>query len=402
MILNNLFIFFSALLVFIMTPGLAFFYGGMSSKKNVVNTMLSIFMICGIQIILWISIGYSLSFSGNNFDFIGNLHNFMLNHIYLFKKSSSGNIFNINFINFQMMFSIITPALFIGSVIGRMNFKFLIFFTILWSILIYYPLVHLVWGGGFLSKLGILDFAGGTVIHINAGVTGLVLALLLGKRKNIKEKPYNLAWVLLGTTLIWFGWYGFNSGSSLSFNTTALQAMITTSTAAATGMITWIILDTIFNDSPSLLGTCTGTICGLVAITPACAFVSIKSSFIIGIFASIFSFIFVNLIKPKLNIDDTLDVFGCHGISGIVGSLLTGIFASKSINKSIMYSGLIENGNIKLLLVQILGVSFSIIYTGIMVFIIIKILNKFLKFRINYIDEKDGLDIAYHYEKVEN
>lgn len=402
MILNNLFIFVSALLVLIMTPGLAFFYGGMVSRKNVVNTMLSIFILCGLQILLWIMIGYSLSFSGNNFNFIGNLHNFMLNNINLFKESSNGNISNISFINFQMMFSIITPALFIGAIIGRMNFKFLIIFTILWSIFIYYPLVHLVWGGGLLGKLGILDFAGGTVIHINAGVTGLVLALLLGKRKNQKEKPYNLAWILLGTTLLWIGWYGFNSGSALSFDSTALQAMFITSAAAAAGMIAWIILDTFINNFPSLIGSCTGTICGLVAITPACAFVSIKAALIIGIIASIFSFIFINFIKPKLNIDDTLDAFGCHGVSGIVGSILTGIFASKNVNSSIMYNGLIESGNFKLLLVQTFGTIFSIVYTFIMVFIIVKILKKFLQFRINPNQEKNGLDIEYHNEKIES
>lgn len=402
MALNNLFMFVSALLVLIMTPGLAFFYGGMVGKKNVVNTMLSVFILCGTQILLWIILGYSLSFSGDNFNFIGNLHNFMLNNINLFKESSNGNISNISFINFQMMFSIITPALFIGAIVGRMNFKFLILFTVLWSVFVYYPLVHLVWGGGLLGELGILDFAGGTVIHINAGVTGLVLAFLLGKRKNQKEKPYNLAWVLIGTTMLWIGWYGFNSGSALAFDSTALQAMFTTSAAAAAGMITWIILDIFINDSPSLLGICTGTICGLVAITPACAFVSIKSSIIIGIIASIFSFIFINFIKNKTKIDDTLDAFGCHGVSGIVGSILTGVFASKDINSSIMYSGLIESGNFKLLLIQTFGTLFSLIYTGIIVFIIIKILNLFFNFRVNSISEDKGLDIEYHHEKIEN
>lgn len=319
------FVFISSILVLFMTPGLAFFYGGLVSKKNVVNTTMSVFIMTGLAVILWVVIGYSLSFSGNIGGFIGDLtHPFMhgidLNSLTATKIPVS--IYSI----FEMMFAVITPALFVGAIVGRIRFKFLLWFVILWSIIIYYPMVHMVWSpNGILEQLGTLDFAGGTVVHINAGVTALVLSIYLGKRLDFGKttKHYNLSWVLLGTAILWIGWYGFNAGSALGVNNVAMQATMTSTVAAATSMMVWMLLDMHFVGKPQLGGICTGTLCGLVGITPAAGFVTITGAFVIGIVATLVSYYYCNVLKSKIGADDTLDAFGCHGVSGMVGSIMT-------------------------------------------------------------------------------
>ncbi|WP_413627773.1 ammonium transporter [Fructilactobacillus vespulae] len=389
--INLVFIFICSILVFFMTPGLSFFYGGMVPKKQVNNTLMSVFIMCSIPVLLWVIMGYSLSFSGNNWNFIGDLHNFMLHNVKFDAASTfaSGKINNITYLIFQMMFAIITPALFVGAIVGRMDFKFLISFVILWSIFIYYPMVHMVWGGGFLQSFGALDFAGGLVVHINAGITALVLAWFLGPRL-IKQtgSPANLSWVVLGTSMLWVGWYGFNAGSALGMNGIAMQAMLTTTVATATAMLVWICLDVFMKRNASLIGICTGAVCGLVAITPACGYVTISGAMAIGLVATATSYFFINEIKPIIKVDDTLDAFGCHGISGIVGSIMTGLFATKTVNPDIAENGLFEGGGWHLLGIQVGATLITIAFTLVVATIIVKVLKLVIRMRISKEEER--------------
>lgn len=341
---NTLFVMIASILVFLMTPGLAFFYGGLVSRRNIVNTFMSVFFVCGLSVLLWVAVGWSLSFSGNG-AIVGNLHQLMMHGTNL-KQLTTGKIPVGIFSIFEMMFALITPALFVGAIVGRVRFKFLTFFIICWSILIYYPLVHLVWGGGLLSKLGTLDFAGGTVVHINAGVTALVLSAMIGPRLHTKDSdgPADRSWVLLGTTLLWIGWDGFNAGSALAVNSIAMQAFLTTTVAAAAAMVTWQLLEIYTEGHTTLVGTCTGVLCGLVGITPACGYVTLTGALIIGIGSSLISGWFITKIKPRLKVDDTLDAFGCHGVSGIWGSIATGLFATHTVNPAVTHDGLLMGG----------------------------------------------------------
>ncbi|MCK8607067.1 ammonium transporter [Apilactobacillus ozensis] len=401
---STVFMFLASILVLFMTPGLAFFYGGLVSRKNVVNTMLSVFFITGISILLWILVGYSLSFEGDYYGMIGNFkHVFMngidLNSLTTYKIPTS--IYSI----FEMFFAIISPALFVGAVVGRIKFKFLAFFIILWSLFIYYPMVHMVWStNGFLAKLGTLDFAGGTVVHINAGVTAFVLSAFLGRRikKNLNSNShYNLPWILLGTTILWIGWYGFNAGSAFGLNNVAMQATVTTTVAAAASMVSWVILDIIFVKKPQLIGACTGTLCGLVGITPSAGYVTVFGSFIIGICATLASYLFVNYLKAKIGVDDALDAFGCHGVSGILGSIMTGLFATKSVNSAVIHNGLFYGGGFKLLGVQTFATVLTILFVAIFTAIIILFLKLFMPMRVNHKDEVVGLDRSEHGEDAD-
>lgn len=401
---NTVFLIFSSVLVLFMTPGLAFFYGGLGSKKNVVNTMTSVYIMCGLAVLLWILVGYSLSFVGDAGGFFGSLNGFLLHGVKLTALTST-RIPTSLYLLFQMMFAVITPALFVGAVVGRMRFRFLLAFTALWSIFIYYPLVHMVWDNGFLAKLGVIDFAGGTVVHIDAGITALVLAYVLGKRESVKkgeeEKHYNLSWALIGTTILWIGWYGFNDGSALAADQIAVQAFLTTTVATAASMITWMFVEMIAKGKPSLSGICNGTLCGLVGITPATGYVTVAGSFWIGLISALASYFFVTKIKKRIGLDDALDAFGCHGVCGIVGSILTGVFATRTVNPSISLNGLFYGGGVHLFSLQIFATLFAVVFAGVISLIIVAVLKPFIKMRVDPAEEKTGLDMGEHGEDAD-
>jgi Amt family ammonium transporter len=366
--------------------------------------MLSVFIMTGVAIVLWIVVGYSLSFSGNIGGVIGNVQNFFMNGVDLTALTATKiptGIFSV----FEMMFAIITPALFVGAVVGRIKFNFLLVFLILWSIIIYYPMVHLVWSPhGILYGLGVLDFAGGTVVHINAGVTAFVLSAFLGKRIKFGDRPhnhYNLPWVLLGATILWIGWYGFNAGSALGVDNIAAQATITTTMSTGTAMVTWMILDMVISGKPTLVGVCTGTLCGLVGITPACGFVTIAGSFWIGMFSTFASYFFVNYLKDRIGVDDALDAFGCHGVSGIVGSVATGLFATKTVNPIVTHNGVFYGGGFHQFGIQLLATAVTIVFVIIAASIIIKGLSLIMPMRVDRKEEELGLDQGEHGEEAD-
>lgn len=391
--INTLFIIVASILVLIMTPGLALFYGGQVSKRNSVNTMLTVLLPCGLSVALWLICGYSLSFSGGAHQLIGNLNHVLMRGIPLTALTVTKlpvPLFSL----FQMMFAIITPALFVGAVVGRMRFGYLVVFITFWSLLVYYPLVHLVWGGGFLADWGTLDFAGGTVVHINAGITALVLASRVGARKQPQTRHVNLAAVLLGTTLLWLGWYGFNAGSALALNNAAVIATITTTISASLALLSWLSLEYLTTKKVTLLGACTGTVCGLVAITPAAGYVDVIGAMGIGIGASLVSFSYIRYLKPYFKIDDALDVFGCHGMSGIWGSIATGLFATRQ--------GLLYTGSWRQLGIQILATGFTIIFTWLMALLLTKILALLIPMRVSPHTEEVGLDQSLHDEHLVN
>ena len=357
----------SSALVFIMTPGLAFFYGGLVKRKNIINTIMSSAMMMGIGSILWVLIGFSLSFSGDNAGIIGDLKWLGLS-FNGFTDSTLPYPNTLSFAIFQMMFAIITPALITGAIAERMKFSSLVIFSTVWSFIVYYPLAHMVWGGGLLFQIGSVDFAGGNVVHISSGVSALVLTLLLGKRSHFGRAtyhPHNVTYVFLGAALLWFGWFGFNGGSALGANELAVHAMITTNTAAASAMLSWLFIEKIKNGKPTLVGASTGMVIGLVAITPGAGFVPIWASIVIGALVSPISYFFITAVKKKFRYDDALDVFGCHGIGGIWGGIATGIFAQTSINPQAAWNGL-AFGDIHLFLAQLeaIGITIAIAVVG--------------------------------------
>ncbi|MCD2256125.1 ammonium transporter [Agrilactobacillus fermenti] len=400
---NTAFVLTSSILVLFMTPGLAFFYGGLVSRRNVVNTMFSVFFICGIAALLWVAFGYDLSFNNNIGGIVGTVSHWFLGGLNL-AALTTNKIPTGVYMLFQLMFAIITPALFVGAVVGRLRFNFLMWFIVLWSLFVYYPLVHMVWSPhGLLAGLGVLDFAGGTVVHINAGITALVLSIFLGKRLDYgkQEEHYNIPWVLLGTAILWIGWYGFNAGSALGINNVAVQAAITSTVSTAAAMITWMVLDIIRTGKPTLVGVCTGTLCGLVGITPAAGYVTVAGSFWIGLIATSVSYLWVNVIKGKIGVDDTLDAFGCHGVSGIVGSILTGVFATKAVNPLVTHEGLIYGGSAHLFMGQLLGTVITIVIVAVMVTAITAGLRLVVRMRVDEAEERTGLDMGEHGEAVD-
>jgi len=390
-------------LVFIMTPGLAFFYGGMVHRKNVLSTMIKSVVAAGVVGVLWIVVGYSLCFGESINSFIGN----PFTHLF-FKDVASSEPWSLAptiprtlFAFFQLMFAVITPGLVVGAVAERIRFTSYILFTVLFSIFVYAPLAHWTWHPeGFLFKMGALDFAGGTVVHISAGCAALAGALVLKRRKvhleNKEIPPANIPYVLIGTGLLWFGWFGFNAGSALAANSLAVSAFATTNTAAAAAGLAWMFFDVARNRKPSVLGFCIGAVVGLVAITPAAGFVSISQSIFIGVFAAIVSNIAVHL-KSKSRLDDTLDVFPCHGIGGIVGVLMTGIFASKMINPA-GNDGLLF-GNFEFLFTQVKALIISATFSFVVSFLIFKLINFIEPIRVSIEDEELGLDQSQHAEK---
>jgi Amt family ammonium transporter len=397
------FIIICTALVFIMTPGLAFFYGGMVHRKNILSTMIKSVVATGVVGVLWIVVGYSLCFGEDIHGFIGN----PLTHLFFKDVASEGpwslapTIPRTLFAFFQLMFAVITPGLVVGAVAERIKFTSYILFTVLFSIFVYAPLAHWTWHpDGFLFQLGALDFAGGTVVHISAGCAALAGAMVLKRRKvHLDHKeipPSNIPYVLIGTGLLWFGWFGFNAGSALSANSLAVSAFATTNTAAAAAGVMWMFFDVVRGKKPSVLGFCIGAVVGLVAITPAAGYVSIPHSIFIGAIASLISNIAVS-IKSKSSLDDTLDVFPCHGIGGMVGVLMTGIFASKLINPA-GNDGLFF-GNVDFFLIQLKTLAITAIYSFTVSYAIFKLVNFIDPIRVSEEEEELGLDESQHSEK---
>ena len=385
----------STCLVLLMTvPGVALLYGGMVGKKNIISTITQTFMITCLVTLLWFIVGYSLAFSEGSFNtFVGGFSNLFLKGVGV--DSLSGTIPESVFVVFQLTFAIITAALICGAVAERMNFSALLIFIAIWILLVYAPICHMVWGGGLLASLGVLDFAGGTVVHINCGVAGLVAAIVLGSRKQ-RSRPHNLLLSLIGTSLLWVGWFGFNAGSAVAANGSAGMAMLVTQIATATAGLAWMFAEWCFGKKPSLLGILSGAIAGLVAITPAAGFVGPVGAFFIGLVAGIVCYWASTKLKNKLGYDDSLDVFGIHGVGGTVGAILTGIFAKEAIGGA---AGLLE-GNTGQLWLQFIGVSFTIVYTGVLTYVILKIVNLITPLRATLEEETQGLDLNQHGEQV--
>lgn len=392
-----------AAFVFFMTPGLAFFYGGLVRRKNVVNTMMARVAIMGLSVFMWTLFGYSLAFGGNHGGIIGDFRWFGLENVGMEAGPYADTIPHLVFCAFQMMFAMITPALITGALVGRMKFKALFIFIALWSIVVYYPLAHMVWGeGGLLAEIGSVDFAGGDVVHISSGVSALVLAIILGRRKGYERVTYrihNIPFVVLGATILWFGWFGFNAGSALGANGLAAHAFMTSAISSATALLSWMLLDVINDKKTTLVGASTGLVLGLVAITPGAGFVPIWSSFIIGALVSPICYYGVILVKKIIKIDDALDAFGCHGIGGIWGGIATGIFGKSSINSVAKWDGLVF-GDWRLFAAQIEGIAITILIAVVGTLICAGIVRIFTPLRVTLREEQIGLDITQHGESA--
>lgn len=400
---NTAFMMICTALVFFMTPGLAFFYGGLVRRKNVCNTMMACVTIMGLSVLLWTMFGYSLSFGGNHAGIIGDFRWAFLNDVGWEAGPYADTIPHLVFAAFQMMFAMITPALITGAVVGRMRFKALFAFIALWSFLVYYPMAHMVWGeGGFLAAIGSVDFAGGNVVHISSGVSALVLATYLGRRKGYEKTSYrihNIPFVVLGASLLWFGWFGFNAGSALAADGLAAHAFMTSAISSAAALVSWMLIDVIKDGKPTLVGASTGLVVGLVAITPGAGFVPIWSSYIIGALVSPICYFTMNFIKHKLKIDDALDAFGCHGIGGVWGGIATGLFAKTSINSVARWDGLVF-GNVHLFVAQVLSIIITAAVAVVGTLICIGIIRIFTPLRVNQKEEALGLDISQHGENA--
>jgi Amt family ammonium transporter len=386
-------------LVFIMTPGLALFYGGLGRRKNVVSSMMNSVFIMGVGVILWFLVGYSIAFGGEGM-VIGGFDKLALLHVE--QDSLTGTIPEYVFIAFQMMFAIIAAAIITGSLAGRMKFKALLPFIVLWSLVVYYPMAHMVWGqGGLLGEgwLGSIDFAGGNVVHIASGVSGLVLCILLGRRQGFEHHAYrihNIPFVMLGMALLWIGWFGFNAGSALAADGLAAHAFMATAVAAGTGMISWLCMDMFLNKKPTLVGACTGALAGLVGITPGAGFVPIWAAFIIGVVVSPLCFGAIVVITRKLMLDDALDAFGIHGIGGIVGGILAGIFADPAVGE---IAGL-AFANPALLGKQLVAILISIAVAAVGTLLCAGAVRIFTPLRVDRKDELMGLDLSEHGENA--
>ncbi|HEM3620291.1 ammonium transporter [Streptococcus parasuis] len=386
-------------LVFLMTPALAFFYGGLERRKNVISTMMMSVVSLAIATVMWFAVGYSLSFSGDG-NLIGDLGHAFFQGVSDSESTRGLTIPDSLFAVFQMMFSIITVGILTGSVVGRMRFKPLLIFIVGWLLLVYYPFAHMVWDEGLLAQWGTIDFAGGDVVHITSGVSGLVLALVVGKRKDfnrLEYRPHNVPFVLLGAGLLWFGWFGFNAGSALAADGLAVHALVTTHLSAAAAMFSWILLEYLKNGKPSLVGASTGLVAGLVAITPGAGFVSTWSAVIIGLLVSPVCFYAIAIVKHKLGYDDALDAFGCHGVGGIFGGIVTGLFTTPELALDPDNIGLIY-GNPRLFLVTIAAIVFTIVWSAGMTFVLIKGISFFMPLRVSDREEAIGLDNTEHGE----
>ena len=389
--------------VFFMTPGLAFFYGGLVRRKNVVNTMMACAAIMGLSVVMWTLFGYSLAFGGNHGGIIGDFRWFAMNGVGWEPGPYADTIPHLVFAAFQMMFAMITPALITGAVVGRMRFKALFLFVAIWSLIVYYPMAHMVWGdGGFLAAIGSVDFAGGNVVHISSGISALVLAIYLKQRRGYAKATYrthNIPFVFLGAAMLWFGWFGFNAGSALAADGLAAHAFMTSAISAAAALLSWMFIDVVKEGKPTLVGASTGLVVGLVAITPGAGFVPIWSAFIIGALVSPICYFGVALIKKKLKIDDALDAFGCHGIGGIWGGIATGIFAQKSINSTAKWDGLVF-GDYRLFLAQLEGILITIVIAVAGTLLCVAVVRIFTPLRVSLKEEQLGLDVTQHGENA--
>ena len=400
---DTAFVLVSAALVLLMTPALAFFYGGLVRRKNVINTMMMSIVMMAVCGIMWMLFGYSLSFSGDNGGIIGGPSNVFLSGLPEISEYAD-TLPSYAYVGFQMMFAILTPALLTGSVAGRMRFKALFFFIIIWSLIVYYPLAHMVWGhGGLLGEgLGSVDFAGGNVVHISSGLSGLTLALLIGRRKGVPRISYrvhNIPFVVLGAMLLWFGWLGFNAGSALGANGLAAHAFMTTNIAASAAMLSWMFIDIKIQGKPTAVGLSTGAVLGLVAITPGAGFVPIWAALLIGLTISPIAYFMVSVIKKKIGYDDALDAFGCHGVGGIWGGIMVGVFGQSAINPVAQWDGLFF-GATQLFTAQVLAVIASICVSVVGTFICAKVVGIFTPLRATESEEKIGLDRTLHGEEA--
>lgn len=406
---NTAWMIVATVFVLMMTiPGLALFYGGLVRQKNVLSILMQCFILTAVITIQWIAVGYSWVFgtgfmgNGNPLGFfIGGFDKIFLNGITL-GTMTTGNIPEILFALFQCMFAIITPALIIGAFAERIKFSGFLLFSILWSLLIYNPMAHWVWGGGWLQQMGAIDFAGGTVVHINAGISALVMAIMLGRRKGYRTEghpvtPHNIPIVVIGTALLWLGWIGFNAGSGLAADGLAANAFLVTHLAAAVAAVTWMSLEWFLHKKPTVVGICTGAVAGLVAITPAAGTVGVMGAFLIGLASACICYIMVAFVKPKLKYDDSLDAFGVHGIGGLVGAILTGVFATRFITGAEGVQGALY-GDWNQLWIQAMASAVSIIYSAVGTLILFFVVDKLVGLRVSKDDEAIGLDISQHGE----
>ncbi|HCV21596.1 MAG TPA: ammonia channel protein [Gammaproteobacteria bacterium] len=389
----------TALVLFMTIPGLALFYAGMVRAKNVLSVLMQCFAITGLATIIWIIVGYSLAFTGDG-AYWGSLEKAFLKGVTV--DALSGTIPETVFMTFQMTFAIITPALIVGAFAERMKFSAMLWFMGIWLILVYAPICHWVWGGGWLGEMGVLDFAGGTVVHINAGIAGLVACIVLGKRNGYTKTPMlpnNLGYTIVGAAMLWVGWFGFNAGSELAADGTAGMAMAVTQIATAAAALGWMFSEWLFHGKPSVLGIASGAVAGLVAITPACGSVGPMGALAIGIAAGVLCYLAATKLKNALGYDDSLDVFGVHAIGGIVGALLTGVFVAGSLGGVGLAEGVSISQQVGK---QAIGVVATIIYTGVASFIILKVIDMVIGLRVSSDEESEGLDIALHDERGYN
>jgi ammonium transporter, Amt family len=382
-------------LVMLMTPGLAFFYGGLATKRNILGIMIQSFVSLGWTTVLWFIFGYSLCFSGGEGGIIGNFDKVFLHGVGINSMYSNGKIPEIVFIAYQMMFAIITPALITGAFVNRVTFKSYVIFLTVWQIFVYYPFVHMIWGGGLMAQMGVLDFAGGIVVHATAGFAALASVFYIGGRTDKKSVPNSIPLVAIGSGLLWFGWYGFNAGSEVAVDKVTAVAFLNTDIAASFATIAWVVIEWIRERKPKFVGLLTGSIAGLATITPCAGFVPIWASPIIGTIAGLMCYLAVQW-KNKMKWDDALDVWGVHGVGGFLGTILLGVFASKAIN-SAGADGLIYGGG-SFFMKQVLAVVVASAYAFIFTYIMLALINRITRVRVSEQDELQGLDLAIHGE----
>lgn len=385
-------------LVMLMTPGLAFFYGGLAGKRNILGIMIQTFVSLGITTILWYAFGYSLCFSGGEGGIVGNFDQAFLKGMTIQQMYDTSNgIPPLLFFAYQMMFAIITPALITGAFVNRITFKSYLIFLVIWQIFVYYPFVHMIWGGGLLADWGVLDFAGGIVVHATAGFAALASVIYVGKRRDQAAKPNSIPLVAIGTGLLWFGWYGFNAGSQLQVDSITIQAFVNTDIAASFAAITWLIIEWSREKKPKFVGLLTGSIAGLATITPAAGFVPLWAAAIIGIAAGAVCYLAVNL-KNKLGWDDALDVWGVHGIGGVLGTILLGVFASTAINPAgadgLYYGGAAFFGK------EVVAVVVASVYAFLFTYFMLIVINYITPVKVPEDQEEMGLDAALHGEQA--